>query len=609
MNSTAIGSNFTADIERNLSSHMQDVCQTLQTAVDSGVPSPFTSTVASVAFNSVAAIFIGLVNLIVIITIRRKEELRTAGNLILTSMAVSDFLVGAVVQLSKVVHKILHLLNSLTSRACLVKQISAYTGTMCVYASLFNVAFFAFDRVFATVLPYRYLEDVIFNRYAATTLSAWFLLALMSLLTGLGVFQPSFLQQVGRLLFAGAVLLILVSYSLIYWIIRRQKRRVMWTPFQIPRLVIRNENEGVPSNSPNNYQQERSACEEARSEDLKINSETVQQNAPPHAAAYPFSESSFTDTFQPGNKENTAAIVHQDDERKTARIQNTSQSASFMKEQIPAIHIASNIFTTRTVDADSRLGKSCDTAEAARDKNMAPTSQRASPTASTSLAFRCSKYDGTGLSRPASCESQYTDDKKNEAYNMTSSKAVLPDIEVSRAISRKEAGEGSSQLAPPFKSSVSSFGKHADTINVTFNRKWDTALVHGKISCYLPVSRATSPGAISLGELGESASEPDQNAFRSAMEVLKRKARNQTVLWITGAFMVCYLPTVVVNAVKSRHVLSGTTLMTAYDWTNTIVLLNSAINPIIYCWRVGFLRREMKKTLRKLFYPCKSNTN
>lgn len=72
-------------------------------------------------------------------------------------------------------------------------------------------------------------------------------------------------------------------------------------------------------------------------------------------------------------------------------------------------------------------------------------------------------------------------------------------------------------------------------------------------------------------------------------------ARN--VAWVTFIFFACYFPTLVVMIV---YTIIGYTvkLKTVYLWSDTLVLLNSSINPGIYCWRNKGIRKAVLKVLR-----------
>lgn len=83
-------------------------------------------------------------------------------------------------------------------------------------------------------------------------------------------------------------------------------------------------------------------------------------------------------------------------------------------------------------------------------------------------------------------------------------------------------------------------------------------------------------------------------------ESWKRQAQEaghaRNVAWVTFIFFACYFPTL---AVMIAYTIIGYTvkLKTVYLWSDTLVFLNSSINPGIYCWRNKGIRRAVLKVL------------
>ena len=77
---------------------------------------------------------------------------------------------------------------------------------------------------------------------------------------------------------------------------------------------------------------------------------------------------------------------------------------------------------------------------------------------------------------------------------------------------------------------------------------------------------------------------------------LKKSAMNTFVFFIF--FVICYLP---MYALLTFAISKRAQWTTEYDFSITVVFLNSAINPFLFCWRLQELRRNVLKTLRKTF--------
>ena len=212
-----------ATISINATITTSNVCVTIQTSFPKDIKGPLLSSVLGIGINLTSAIFTVFLNLIVFIAMTRKEELKTAANLILKSMAASDFLVGLIVQPLKIIYFILTILDR---PSCLVKQIDSYTGVICVGVSLINICLFALDRCFATVLPYRYLEETIYTKYLITVLSGWILLALLSVLTVTGTLLHSDMLNIMKWLVYSCMVLVIVSYVIIYKAVRAQRQKI-----------------------------------------------------------------------------------------------------------------------------------------------------------------------------------------------------------------------------------------------------------------------------------------------------------------------------------------------------------------------------------------------
>ena len=86
------------------------------------------------------------------------------------------------------------------------------------------------------------------------------------------------------------------------------------------------------------------------------------------------------------------------------------------------------------------------------------------------------------------------------------------------------------------------------------------------------------------------------NVHGISMTRLKKSAMNTFVFFIF--FVICYLP---MYALLTFAISKRAQWTTEYDFSITVVFLNSAINPFLFCWRLQELRRNVLKTLRKTF--------
>ena len=84
---------------------------------------------------------------------------------------------------------------------------------------------------------------------------------------------------------------------------------------------------------------------------------------------------------------------------------------------------------------------------------------------------------------------------------------------------------------------------------------------------------------------------------RPLQRVINEAARHaRSVTFLTSIFFICYLPTF---AVMIAYTMVDYTvdLKTIYLWSDTLVFLNSSINPFIYCWQNKVFRNAVFKLL------------
>lgn len=217
---TNCSSNFTTiDV-----SHL---CVTLQRSFDKNVHGSFASSILITVINSFFAIFAVVVNLLIMIALNKKEELKTAANLILNSMALSDFLVGLTVQPLSVVY---HILDIYHLESCKVKLVNSHLGTFCVGASMFSAVMFSIDRCIAVIFPFRYQEHLIYKKYISVLVCGWAFLLLSVILTYYDVLHKSFLHNLMTIALFCCVLSICFCYIMIYKEVRRKRQIVHVLP-------------------------------------------------------------------------------------------------------------------------------------------------------------------------------------------------------------------------------------------------------------------------------------------------------------------------------------------------------------------------------------------
>ena len=85
------------------------------------------------------------------------------------------------------------------------------------------------------------------------------------------------------------------------------------------------------------------------------------------------------------------------------------------------------------------------------------------------------------------------------------------------------------------------------------------------------------------------------------MEMYRKSA--SAMMWVYVVFAICFLPYCIMAVVTAIKFSALTVCIR--DFTYTILLLNSCLNPFLYCIRLREIRIEVKKQLRKLC--CRSS--
>ena len=70
-------------------------------------------------------------------------------------------------------------------------------------------------------------------------------------------------------------------------------------------------------------------------------------------------------------------------------------------------------------------------------------------------------------------------------------------------------------------------------------------------------------------------------------------------LWVQAALVVCYLPLIVAIALIHQRGMHLSSYL-AWQFTSTLVYINSSLNPFIYCWKIREVKLAVKETLRPL---------
>ena len=87
-----------------------------------------------------------------------------------------------------------------------------------------------------------------------------------------------------------------------------------------------------------------------------------------------------------------------------------------------------------------------------------------------------------------------------------------------------------------------------------------------------------------------------QNGDLSNFLKLRKSALG--TFYVCIVFMICYLPSYILYFLLLARLLSPISLYEALLYTTTLLFLNSSLNPVIYCWKMGPIRRTLMDIMR-----------
>ena len=84
------------------------------------------------------------------------------------------------------------------------------------------------------------------------------------------------------------------------------------------------------------------------------------------------------------------------------------------------------------------------------------------------------------------------------------------------------------------------------------------------------------------------------------LNIARYKRTVSSALWVQVALVVCYLPFAVVQGLFLQRGLTSD-ISVAWHYSTSLTLLNSSLNPILYCWKIREVRQAVKDTIRVIF--------
>ena len=135
-----------------------------------------------------------------------------------------------------------------------------------------------------------------------------------------------------------------------------------------------------------------------------------------------------------------------------------------------------------------------------------------------------------------------------------------------------------------------SFIAYCTTFGVTLSSIFTTVFSFTKIVLKLRQQQA---------QVQQRVAQEQVNGGEIPLNIARYKKMVHTVAWLQMALIVCYMPymSLLLFAIVTQRF--GNAFL--YRSAITVVFLNSSINPILYCWRIGEVKREVKNILKQIY--------
>ena len=87
---------------------------------------------------------------------------------------------------------------------------------------------------------------------------------------------------------------------------------------------------------------------------------------------------------------------------------------------------------------------------------------------------------------------------------------------------------------------------------------------------------------------------PTEVIIKVPLNLARYRKAVYSALWVQVTLLVCYLPFGITTTMPEFS-------LSVYLMTLTLLLLNSSLNPLLYCWKIREVRQPVKDTIRQLF--------
>ncbi|XP_032240531.1 trace amine-associated receptor 4 [Nematostella vectensis] len=180
------------------------------------------SLIVLIILNSVTMAATSILNLLIMMAIRRSPALHSPSKILLFSLATSDFLVGIALQPMYTLH-LMSMVRDWPSLYCIFSSVRRPLGLCLCAVSTFTITSISIDRCLAVRLKMDYPITVTFKRVVSFIVFAWIVAICLTVLLLIMAVEgnPENMYIVVFVALFTCVLVIIVSYTLAYLALRR----------------------------------------------------------------------------------------------------------------------------------------------------------------------------------------------------------------------------------------------------------------------------------------------------------------------------------------------------------------------------------------------------
>ena len=184
------------------------------------------SYVIAIIFNSISCPFTVLLNLLVILAVKRKTGLQTNANILLACLAVTDLFCGLVVQPSFILWKAFQL-NSVHNN-CMLKRIHNVILGLGSLLSVLHISLVTCERLIAIKYSLRYLTIVNPKKILVAVITIWVfcLLVQTGLLFSFQTVANLYITFFVAFVMLVCILFVLISYTILFREIIRHRKMI-----------------------------------------------------------------------------------------------------------------------------------------------------------------------------------------------------------------------------------------------------------------------------------------------------------------------------------------------------------------------------------------------